>query len=737
MTNPTAPTTSLTPSPQIQEPRSSSLSFQQQQQQEQRKPSSIFHEGEIEFQKKANTFEFANALGPRKITGHVPQEFHHFLTNRMVVYVASYNSETNECWCSAIWASPRPTELKVLEEEHIVEKPSFLKDSHLPSYMEEKDYPWIPLSTIVEPQGKDSEEERLCSLYDPCNVASGDSWLHLNYLNAQHFEKLVDISQDGKTLRILKAPHAQDPMWQSCREAGTLVSLNFLDLESRKRYRTNGILTKGLSASGFEIQVCEAFSTCPKYIQQRAVVKLYQESEERKGVVVNELLADRRITLGDETTYLSEDVINFIVGSDTMMIATIHKHVGADCSHRGGRPGFIRVLDRRTLVWGDYVGKGMFQTLGNTVNCPNAGLLFVDFENGHLLHLTGDIQILWREPGTSLDGSDRTVLFHTKRWMLFQHSCPFIWQFVSMSSHNPLLNDSNELEKLNPKYLSVVNVAPLMKKKHQKEIVHARLERIIPITDEVKTFGFKISENKTVSIQPGQYATFTLSLEHPYMRSWTVSSAQYVTIPHVHTDMNDTNYFEISVKKQDLGATSTWLHDHAQPGDELFLMGIEGNFTLQTSYYVTMKKKSQNKDAQWKVLFLSGGIGITPFISMIRGVSHSLKQSILTQDSKPQIVMIHSEKLQNEIPFRSELENLLQEKVIDQLLFCVTREKDVKGELIRCQRLDKKIITDTVKDIEERVVYICGPGPFNESMIRTMQDLNVHAKNIVVESFDY
>lgn len=382
----------------------------------------------------------------------------------------------------------------------------------------------------------------------------------------------------------------------------------------------------------------------------------------------------------------------------------------------------------------------MFQTLGNTVNCPNAGLLFVDFENGHLLQLTGDIQIIWREVGTSLDGSDRTVLFHTKRWMLFQHSCPFVWQFVSMSSHNPLLNDMNELEKLNPNHsLPVVDVAPLMKQKHLKDIVHARLERIIPVTAEVKTFGFKISENKTVSIQPGQYATFTLSLDHPYMRSWTVSSAQYVTLPDIHQDtsINNTNYFEISVKKQDLGATSTWLHDHAKYGDELFLMGIEGNFTLQTSYHVTKKKKSQNKETQWKVLFLSGGIGITPFVSMIRGVYNSLKKSILSQDTKPNIVIIHSEKFEKEIPFREELENLHKEKVIDQLLFCITREKDLKGESIKCQRLDKSLIMDTVKDIDERVVYVCGPGPFNDSMIRIMQDLKVHAKNIMIESFDY
>ena len=90
-----------------------------------------------------------------------------------------------------------------------------------------------------------------------------------------------------------------------------------------------------------------------------------------------------------------------VAGADTFFIATWHPGGGADASHRGGRPGFVRVLDDRTLEFPDYPGNNMFNTLGNLVGHPRAGLLFVDFERGDLLQLTGRAKIRW-EPATAV-----------------------------------------------------------------------------------------------------------------------------------------------------------------------------------------------------------------------------------------------------------------------------------------------------------------------------------------------
>src|SRR5690606_10919591 len=85
---------------------------------------------------------------------------------------------------------------------------------------------------------------------------------------------------------------------------------------------------------------------------------------------------------------LPEEAIQMIIRSDTMLIATVHPKRGADSSHRGGRPGFVRIVDKDKIVWPDYEGKGMYQTLGNALVHPNVGLTFVDFEgssNGRVL----------------------------------------------------------------------------------------------------------------------------------------------------------------------------------------------------------------------------------------------------------------------------------------------------------------------------------------------------------------
>jgi len=59
----------------------------------------------------------------------------------------------------------------------------------------------------------------------------------------------------------------------------------------------------------------------------------------------------------------------------------------------------------------DYVGLGLFQTLGNTMLHPETGLLFIDFEKGPTLQLTGTLIVEWTEPGASLDSADRLVIF--------------------------------------------------------------------------------------------------------------------------------------------------------------------------------------------------------------------------------------------------------------------------------------------------------------------------------------
>ncbi|MBW4420380.1 MAG: pyridoxamine 5'-phosphate oxidase family protein [Myxacorys californica WJT36-NPBG1] len=84
-----------------------------------------------------------------------------------------------------------------------------------------------------------------------------------------------------------------------------------------------------------------------------------------------------------------------IAQTDTFFIASTHSQQGADVSHRGGYPGFVQVIGAATLMFPDYAGNIMFQTLGNLSINPNAGLLLIDFEQGQTLQLSGQARILW------------------------------------------------------------------------------------------------------------------------------------------------------------------------------------------------------------------------------------------------------------------------------------------------------------------------------------------------------
>jgi predicted pyridoxine 5'-phosphate oxidase superfamily flavin-nucleotide-binding protein len=187
---------------------------------------------------------------------------------------------------------------------------------------------------------------------------------------------------DDHLLRLAAMPPPADPLTKNLRarpELGLLV----IDLGTRRRLRLNG---RGvLSSDGVSMLADEVYGNCPKYIQKR---RLVGGRERGPGEVLACSALDARTRA-------------FVAGADTFFVATWVPGGRPDASHRGGRPGFVRVRDDRTLEFPDYPGNTMFNTLGNLTRHPRAGLLFVDFERGDLLQLTGRARVLW-EPETAV-----------------------------------------------------------------------------------------------------------------------------------------------------------------------------------------------------------------------------------------------------------------------------------------------------------------------------------------------
>ena len=170
-------------------------------------------------------------------------------------------------------------------------------------------------------------------------------------------------------------------------EAGRPAALITLDFAARRRMRINGTLTAA-GPGGLTVEAQQAFGNCPAYIQAR---DLEPGGPPAPGPPAGMALAGR---------------------ADTFFLGTAHPERGLDTSHKGGRPGFVRV-DGDGLWWPDYAGNNMFNSLGNLAENPEAALLFIDFATGATLHLSGTAALEWAAPGGPGDdgGTGRRVRF--------------------------------------------------------------------------------------------------------------------------------------------------------------------------------------------------------------------------------------------------------------------------------------------------------------------------------------
>jgi predicted pyridoxine 5'-phosphate oxidase superfamily flavin-nucleotide-binding protein len=108
-------------------------------------------------------------------------------------------------------------------------------------------------------------------------------------------------------------------------------------------------------------------------------------------------LADRLQQVTVRTAFTAEDRA-FIERCPMFFAATADAQGQPDCSYKGGLPGFVRVLDERTLAFPDYDGNGMYRSWGNLLVNPHVGLLFLDFENPKRIRVNGQARISADDP---------------------------------------------------------------------------------------------------------------------------------------------------------------------------------------------------------------------------------------------------------------------------------------------------------------------------------------------------
>ena len=226
------------------------------------------------------------------------------------------------------------------------------------------------------------------------------------------------------------------------------------------------------------------------------------------------------------------------------------------------------------------------------------------------------------------------------------------------------------------------------------------------ITHDVKTFLFESAQPALFQHEPGQFVTLQLQIDGRCVsRCYTISTPP--TRPHL---------LGITVKRQPGGLVSNWLHDTMAPGKRVSADGPFGVFTI-----------ARHRSA--KYLFLSGGSGITPVMSMTR--------TLYDLGSDADVVFVHSTRTPADIIFRRELETIAS--TVPTVRVVPVCERDAPREPWSGLRgfLSVEMLHLLAPDLEDRVVFCCGPAPYMAAVRRILGEAGFDMQNYHEESFSF
>jgi ferredoxin-NADP reductase len=230
--------------------------------------------------------------------------------------------------------------------------------------------------------------------------------------------------------------------------------------------------------------------------------------------------------------------------------------------------------------------------------------------------------------------------------------------------------------------------------------------QIQDITADVKTFLFEPAQPALFQHEPGQFVTLQLQIDgRSVSRCYTISTPP--TRPHL---------LGITVKRQPGGLVSNWLHDTMTPGKRIPADGPFGVFTI-----------GRHRSA--KYLFLSGGSGITPVMSMTR--------TLYDLGSDADVLFVHSARTPSDIIFRRELE--MMASTVPTVRVVPVCERDAPREPWSGLRgfLNVEMLRLLAPDLAERVVFCCGPAPYMAAVRRFLGEAGFGMQNYHEESFSF
>jgi hypothetical protein len=468
-------------------------------------------------------------------------------------------------------------------------------------------------------------------------------------------------SPDPRSLVIEGRPVQGDAL-ENALVAGSEIGILGIELSTRRRNRVNGRIFGNKDSRKLRFGVDQSYGNCPQYIREREWRRVKSEPG---GTPIKE-------------KYLTPSQRDWINSADTFFIASGYRGqgesatFGMDASHRGGDQGFIRVESETRIAFPDYAGNNHLNTIGNLVLDPRVGLLFIDFETGSLLQLTGEASVNWGSDAVArIPGARRLVTID-------------IEEVIELPTALSLRWDANA-----------------------DAVRSLRLVEKVPESEDVTSFIFEARDGGELSaFEAGQH--LPIELEVPdhigrVRRTYSLSGGP------------NTVRYRISVKREPAGLVSRYLHDYLEPGAIIDSRKPAGDFIMTCN--------------ECPIALVSAGVGVTPMLSMLHVLAEQRGERPIwflhgARDGGHHPLAREVQQLTAKHP-----------SIIAHVVYSRPRPEDEIGTDYDSKgHVDGALLANIVGDVTAHY-FLCGPVHFMANVQTELEHIGVPTEQVHTESF--
>ena len=392
---------------------------------------------------------------------------------------------------------------------------------------------------------------------------------------------------------------------------------------------------------------------------------------------------------GDDYNHqLSDREVAFISARDSFYMASVSETGWPYVQHRGGPPGFMRVLDERTIGFADFRGNRQYVSVGNFQHDNRVSLFFMDYAQRTRLKVLGRVEIidgLDMERLAMLEVDDyrapveRGILIHVEAfdWNCPQHITPRYSESEVRSAIARLQREQRiaQVETTS----AVLGNGPL-------EVVITGVRQLTP---RIRAYELRDPQARSLpAFSPGAHLAVPVTLENgkPDVRYYSIAS-----------DSHRNDHYEIAVLREDDGRGGS-AGVHAQ-----FEIGLRLRTSLPRNLFAL-------HDDERPSVLIAGGVGITPIKSMVHG--------LLARDGS--FRLYYAARSQVEMAYADDLEQLAGD--------ALQRFHSANDERIN-------IVSILSQAPFDAVIYVCGPARLIDAVLHEAEQLGIDPARLRTERF--